>query len=821
MSVIAPPLNHQPFSEADLYSTSPASSSSSSGSPSSPLVTTPPTVERTLVPFPVFQQRHSSPFPSTQSFSALGPPGVSSLKPPVVLGTIPLPPAPKPPHMALPGASGDGADLYSPIILPPTPDPSPPETKMLFPDAMIQLAPPSDDLDVIPRLEVEGIMENLADSATEVPRRLPLISVDQLASAPTSPEAKPRKRLTVHAGALLGERSSSMKSRGPTGRPMRRSQTAVHSVRSAESHSADSSNRLRSAVLSPKALGRQSSNYTTRSSSPGLHRALTSPMPDSPYMSPRSSGTGSGTPEMGNTDGLEAKVVLLGSQNAGKTSLILRYTTRTFSASPAAATIGSSLHARKLIHDGVRVKLQIWDTAGQERFRSMAPIYYRGAHVCVLVYDVTDRSSFEDVRSWLEELGRTVPKETVIYVVGSKIDMETERKISFVTSTVCGESTLTLSLDEAIRAIRSWIKPAPPQSESTLSPPNTRNLLRSSSLASRTDSQAGTASILSSVVPTRSQSHTALASLNATTATIPPPRHSSDATESGSNTKASSVTQGAKKSALQITSVKSDPELTTSPRSRKISFPALQSPTLPTSVTFTEPIKPSPAPSSPPSRHGVSGGRFSISGVLGYSRGPSMGGAAVNLARLAEDYPASPQRALQSTQPASGRAHSFGAETPSPRTRTESSPMLDNRRKSEDWSTRPWRMGEGPGAAEALGEFGAGVRKKQSGEILDGQARNATVPTIVGPANKGRARGGSLGRDSRLYGTSGVDGPANDAGWGFEVEGMRVGEVSAATGEGVCGGDRLDPIWLIFADIRGRGAVQEYLGALGREERED
>jgi small GTP-binding protein len=133
---------------------------------------------------------------------------------------------------------------------------------------------------------------------------------------------------------------------------------------------------------------------------------------------------------LGGPEGLEAKVVLLGSQGAGKTSLILRYTTRAFSANSAPATIGSSLHTRKLVHEGTRVKLQIWDTAGQERFRSMAPIYYRGAHVCVLVYDITDRQSLEDVRSWLEELGRTVPKETVIYVVGAKTDLEGQRVVS-------------------------------------------------------------------------------------------------------------------------------------------------------------------------------------------------------------------------------------------------------------------------------------------------------------------------------------------------------------------------------------------------------
>ena len=59
----------------------------------------------------------------------------------------------------------------------------------------------------------------------------------------------------------------------------------------------------------------------------------------------------------------------------------------------------------------------------------MAPIYYRGAHVCVLVYDVSDRTSFEDVRGWLEELGKTVPKETVIFVVGSKVDLVSQRTV--------------------------------------------------------------------------------------------------------------------------------------------------------------------------------------------------------------------------------------------------------------------------------------------------------------------------------------------------------------------------------------------------------
>jgi hypothetical protein len=286
--------------------------------------------------------------------------------------------------------------------------------------------------------------------------------------------------------------------------------------------------------------------------------------------------------------------------------------------------------------------------------------------------------------------------------------------------------------------------------------------------------------------------------------------------------KRSDASKDGRPAAIKITTIKPDnEELSVSPRSRKISFPALQSPTLPTSVTFTEPVKPSITPASP-SRHGSSN-RFSISGiseVLGYggvyNRSPSFG-AASSLARLAEDYPKSPKlgSSAASGSTSGARAQSFGSSGTdgfAPRARTESSPMLDRmeqRRKSEDWSSRSWRMGEGPGAEQALGEFGAGVKKNQSGELLSGSHASGTATPAsssgvgssaggmglagasasqFGGNVKSRARGGSLGRDSRLYGSA--DGSGSDEAeeaWGAEVEGMRVGEVSALTGEGESG----------------------------------
>ncbi|KAI9494819.1 ras family-domain-containing protein [Zychaea mexicana] len=98
---------------------------------------------------------------------------------------------------------------------------------------------------------------------------------------------------------------------------------------------------------------------------------------------------------------LEAKVVVLGATGVGKTSVVIRYVQKTFSAS-STSTIGASFMTKKLTVDDCHVRLQIWDTAGQERFRAMAPMYYRGAQAAILVYDITSEESFSDMNTWVE-----------------------------------------------------------------------------------------------------------------------------------------------------------------------------------------------------------------------------------------------------------------------------------------------------------------------------------------------------------------------------------------------------------------------------------
>ncbi|KAG8739639.1 hypothetical protein FRC10_005375 [Ceratobasidium sp. 414] len=98
---------------------------------------------------------------------------------------------------------------------------------------------------------------------------------------------------------------------------------------------------------------------------------------------------------------LDAKVVIMGSAGVGKTSLVTRYVEERF-VPQTTTTTGAFFHSKKVTVDGTKVRLQIWDTAGQERFRSMAPMYYRGASAAILVYDITSASSFDDVKVWID-----------------------------------------------------------------------------------------------------------------------------------------------------------------------------------------------------------------------------------------------------------------------------------------------------------------------------------------------------------------------------------------------------------------------------------
>ncbi|KAI1497344.1 putative ras-like GTP-binding protein [Biscogniauxia marginata] len=134
---------------------------------------------------------------------------------------------------------------------------------------------------------------------------------------------------------------------------------------------------------------------------------------------------------------LEAKIVVLGSQGVGKTSLVTRYCKGAFNPAQTTSTVGASFMTKRVVDTDTDtvVRLQIWDTAGQERFRSISRLYYRGANACILCYSITDAQSFAEMGMWLTELRRNLPPDIVLHVVGTKADIvardPTRREVPF------------------------------------------------------------------------------------------------------------------------------------------------------------------------------------------------------------------------------------------------------------------------------------------------------------------------------------------------------------------------------------------------------
>lgn len=117
------------------------------------------------------------------------------------------------------------------------------------------------------------------------------------------------------------------------------------------------------------------------------------------------------------------KLVILGESAVGKSSLVLRFVKNTFSENQE-STIGAAFLTQTIKLEGNTLKFEFWDTAGQERYNSIAPMYYRGAHAAIVVYDVTKRESFERAKRWVTELLRNVENDIVISFIGNKIDLD-------------------------------------------------------------------------------------------------------------------------------------------------------------------------------------------------------------------------------------------------------------------------------------------------------------------------------------------------------------------------------------------------------------
>ncbi|TFK43293.1 P-loop containing nucleoside triphosphate hydrolase protein [Crucibulum laeve] len=161
--------------------------------------------------------------------------------------------------------------------------------------------------------------------------------------------------------------------------------------------------------------------------------------------------------------GIDSKIVVMGNSGVGKTSLLHRYTQNKFDPKNTTSTSGAFFVTKKVYVNGLKVRLQLWDTAGQERFRSMAPMYYRGANAALLLYDITNASTFEDIRGWLEELKKNCPPELIIYIVGSKADLHRHRQVT---------------PDLARLSLHNWFPPPKPPTPPPPPPPSTLSYIR-------------------------------------------------------------------------------------------------------------------------------------------------------------------------------------------------------------------------------------------------------------------------------------------------------------------------------------------------------
>lgn len=123
------------------------------------------------------------------------------------------------------------------------------------------------------------------------------------------------------------------------------------------------------------------------------------------------------------------KLVFLGDQSVGKTSIITRFMYDKFD-NTYQATIGIDFLSKTMYLEDRTVRLQLWDTAGQERFRSLIPSYIRDSSVAVIVYDVTNRQSFLDTIRWIEEVRNERGSDVIIVLVGNKTDLVDKRQVS-------------------------------------------------------------------------------------------------------------------------------------------------------------------------------------------------------------------------------------------------------------------------------------------------------------------------------------------------------------------------------------------------------
>ena len=127
--------------------------------------------------------------------------------------------------------------------------------------------------------------------------------------------------------------------------------------------------------------------------------------------------------------GISYPVILVGAAYVGKTALLYRYILDDIPEG-LTSTVGVEFTKRAVVHreSGSKVQLHIWDTAGQERFKSVTKHHYRGADACLLVFDISNKDSFDELPNWLAELRENSGPDCIVFLIGNKVDLDAEAK---------------------------------------------------------------------------------------------------------------------------------------------------------------------------------------------------------------------------------------------------------------------------------------------------------------------------------------------------------------------------------------------------------
>ncbi|XP_046670902.1 ras-related protein Rab-4B isoform X1 [Homalodisca vitripennis] len=145
------------------------------------------------------------------------------------------------------------------------------------------------------------------------------------------------------------------------------------------------------------------------------------------------------------------KFLVIGSAGTGKSCILHQFIENKFK-SDSSHTIGVEFGSKIVNVAGKSVKLQIWDTAGQERFRSVTRSYYRGAAGALLVFDITNRESFNNLAEWLQDARMLASPDIIILLIGNKKDLEAEREVTFLQASQFAQENHLMYLEASAKS---------------------------------------------------------------------------------------------------------------------------------------------------------------------------------------------------------------------------------------------------------------------------------------------------------------------------------------------------------------------------------